>query len=107
MIPLEYYNWCKRWAMESFKVLVPGASVFIFAGRRYAHRCIAAFEDSGFIFKDMLAWEKEQAAHRAQRVSVVYKKEETWLMRKNGMDGNLEICAHHLNLFYGLLNRTN
>lgn len=74
MIPLEYYNWCKSWAMESFKVLVPGASVFIFAGRRYAHRCVAAFEDSGFIFKDMLAWEKEQAAHRAQRVSVVYKK---------------------------------
>ncbi len=73
-IPLQYYNWCKTWAKESYTALVPGASVFIFAGRRNAHRCIVAFEDCGFIFKDMLAWEKEQAAHRAQRVSVVYER---------------------------------
>lgn len=73
-IPLEYYNWCKTWAQKVYDVLVPGASVFIFAGRRNAHRCITALEDSGFIFKDMLAWEKEQAAHRAQRVSIVYER---------------------------------
>lgn len=73
-IPLEYYNWCKDWAKECYKILVPGASAFIFAGRRYAHRCISALEDCGFIFKDMLAWEKEQAAHRAQRASVVYER---------------------------------
>lgn len=73
-IPLEYYNWCKNWARECYEILVPGASAFIFAGRRNAHRCITALEDCGFIFKDMLAWEKEQAAHRAQRVSVVYER---------------------------------
>lgn len=73
-IPLEYYNWCKKWASECYEILVPGASVFLLAGRRNAHRCISALEDSGFIFKDMLAWEKEQAAHRAQRVSVVYER---------------------------------
>lgn len=73
-IPLEYYNWCKKWAALCYDVLVPGASVFIFAGRRNAHRCITALEDCGFIFKDMLAWEKEHAAHRAQRISVVYDR---------------------------------
>lgn len=73
-ISLEYYNWCKIWARECYNVLVPGASAFILAGRRYAHRCIAAMEDCGFIFKDMIAWEKERAAHRAQRVSVVYER---------------------------------
>lgn len=73
-IPLEYYNWCKNWARACYEVLVPGASAFIFAGRRNAHRCISALEDCGFIFKDMLAWEKEHAAHRAQRVSVVYER---------------------------------
>lgn len=73
-IPLEYYNWCKTWAKECYDVLVPGSSAFIFAGRRNAHRCISALEDCGFIFKDMIAWEKEQAAHRAQRVSVVYER---------------------------------
>lgn len=73
-IPLEYYNWCKNWAKECYEILVPGASALIFAGRRNAHRCISALEDCGFIFKDMLAWEKEQAAHRAQRVSIVYER---------------------------------
>lgn len=73
-IPLEYYEWCSKWAFEWLRVLKPGASCFIFAGRRYAHRCICALEDAGFIFKDMLAWQKDCAAHRAQNVSVVFEK---------------------------------
>ncbi len=74
MIPVEYYNWCSSWASEWIRVLKPGASCFVFAGRRYSHRCICALEDSGFIFKDMIAWEKETAAHRAQNVSVVFQR---------------------------------
>lgn len=73
-IPLEYYQWCTKWASEWLRVLKPGASCFIFAGRRYAHRCICALEDAGFIFKDMLSWQKDAAAHRAQNVSVVFEK---------------------------------
>lgn len=73
-IPLEYYEWCSSWAGKWLRVLKPGASCFIFAGRRFAHRCICALEDAGFIFKDMLSWEKPQAAHRAQNVSVVLKR---------------------------------
>ncbi|MDD6055513.1 MAG: site-specific DNA-methyltransferase [Helicobacter sp.] len=73
-IPLEYYDWCKSWAPQWLRVLKPGASCFIFAGRRMAHRCIAALEDCGFIFKDMLAWEKDSAAHRAQRISCVFDR---------------------------------
>lgn len=72
-IPKEYYDWCKLWAEDWLRVLKPGASCFIFAGRRYAHRCISALEDSGFIFKDMISWQKDAAAHRAQNVSVVFK----------------------------------
>lgn len=73
-IPVEYYQWCSKWASEWLRVLKPGASCFIFAGRRYAHRCICALEDAGFIFKDMLSWQKDAAAHRAQNVSVVFNK---------------------------------
>lgn len=73
-IPFEYYQWCSTWADKWLRVLIPGASCFVFAGRRYAHRCICAMEDAGFIFKDMLAWEKPQAAHRAQNVSVVLNR---------------------------------
>lgn len=73
-ISKEYYDWCRLWASDWYNVLKPGASVFIFAGRRMAHRCVAAMEDSGFVFKDMIAWEKAQAPHRAQRVSAVFER---------------------------------
>ena len=83
-IPFEYQQWCSLWAPEWLRVLKPGASAFIFAGRRFSHRCICAMEESGFVFKDMIAWEKESAPHRAQRISEVYKRrndkdnEEKW-----------------------------
>ena len=70
----EYYEWCSKWAPDWLRVLKPAGSVFIFAGRRLAHRCISAMEDAGFIYKDMISWEKEAAPHRAQRVSLVYER---------------------------------
>ena len=73
-IPIQYYEWVASWAGEWYRVLKDGASVFVFAGRRLAHRCICAFEDAGFTFKDMIAWDRERAAHRAQRISCVYEK---------------------------------
>ncbi|MCL1806490.1 MAG: site-specific DNA-methyltransferase [Oscillospiraceae bacterium] len=73
-IPEEYQAWCASWASDWLRVLKPGGSCIIFAGRRYAHRCIVALEDAGFTFKDMLAWEKAIAPHRAQRVSEIYKR---------------------------------
>jgi site-specific DNA-methyltransferase (adenine-specific) len=73
-IPKQYYEWCLTWVEDWLRVLKPGGSAIVFAGRRLAHRCICAFEDTGFTYKDMLAWSKEKAAHRAQRLSVVYEK---------------------------------
>lgn len=83
-IPLEYQAWCSKWASEWLRVLKSGGSCFIFAGRRYAHRCIVALEDIGFTFKDMLAWEKNFAAAKSQRLSSIYERrhdnenEEKW-----------------------------
>lgn len=74
LIPHEYYQWCLRWAPLCFNVLKPGASVIIFAGRRLAHRCVCAMEDSGFTLKDILAWLRPRAPHRAQRMSVVFQR---------------------------------
>ncbi len=73
-IPKQYYDWCSRWAGDWLRVLKPGGSAVVFAGRRYAHRCICALEDAGFSFKDMLAWLRERAPHRAQRLSVVFQR---------------------------------
>jgi site-specific DNA-methyltransferase (adenine-specific) len=74
LIPKQYYDWVMSWAREWFRILKPGSNVFIFAGRRLSHRCICAFEDSGFTYKDMIGWEKERAAHRAQRISVIFER---------------------------------
>lgn len=73
-IPREYYDWCLSWAPSWLRVLKPGASAVVFAGRRLSHRCISAMEDSGFSYKDMIAWERSRAPHRAQRLSVVYER---------------------------------
>jgi len=73
-IPRQYYDWCSSWASEWLRVLKPGGTAFVFAGRRFAHRCICALEDAGFSFKDMLGWVRERAPHRAQRVSVVFER---------------------------------
>lgn len=73
-IPKEYYEWCLKWSHDWLRVLKPGGSAIIFAGRRLAHRCVCAMEDTGFSYKDMLAWERRRAPHRAQRISVVYER---------------------------------
>jgi site-specific DNA-methyltransferase (adenine-specific) len=73
-IPRQYYDWCTSWATELHRVVRPGASVFVFAGRRFAHRCICALEDAGFNFRDLIGWKRPAATHRAQRLSVVYER---------------------------------
>lgn len=73
-IPREYQEWCGLWAGSWLRVLKDGGTCFVFSGRRYAHRCIIALEDAGFTFKDMLAWEKDNAPHRAQRLSAIYER---------------------------------
>ena len=73
-IAIEYQNWVQSWASEWLRVLKPGGTVFIFAGRQFAHRVITEFENAGFTFKDMLSWERDKAPHRAQRLSCVYER---------------------------------
>ena len=70
----EYQHFCESFANDWLRVLKPAATAFVFAGRRYQHRLILAMENAGFIFKDMIAWEKPSAPHRAQRLSVVYER---------------------------------
>jgi len=73
-IPVEYQRWCNSFAAEWLRILKPGGSALVFAGRRLSHRCVVAFEDAGFTFKDSLAWLRETAPHRAQRLSVVFQR---------------------------------
>lgn len=105
-IPLEYQNWCSSWASEWLRVLKPGASCFVFAGRRYAHRCIAALEDAGFTFKDMLAWEKmpPRSVHSDYPPST--SVEPMTKMQSAGADGALPTCVPCLSRFSGFKSPT-
>lgn len=73
-IPLEYQHWCSTWARTWLRILKPGASCFVFAGRRYAHRAIAALEEAGFNLRDMISWDKVHGTLKAQRISKVYER---------------------------------
>jgi site-specific DNA-methyltransferase (adenine-specific) len=70
----EYEDWCRRWIKMIYPKIKTGASLFVFGGRRTLHRVINAFEDENFLMKDILAWKKSSAHHRAQRVSIVFER---------------------------------
>lgn len=70
----EYQQWCQSWTERLLPKMKCGASLFVFGACRTIHRVVNAFEDSGFLLKDMLAWQKESAHHRAQRVSIVFAR---------------------------------
>jgi site-specific DNA-methyltransferase (adenine-specific) len=70
----EYQDWCDSWIRLVTPKLKSGASVLIFGARRTLHRVINTFEDNGFLLKDVLAWKKPSAHHRAQRVSIVFER---------------------------------
>ena len=81
-IPREYERWCREWTEMLFPLMKQGASVFIFGARRTLHRAIVAFEDSGFLLRDILCWEKKTAHHRAQSLEN--------LIRNRGLDEEAE-----------------
>lgn len=70
----EYQDWCYSWASLLPAVMKEGASLFVFGARRTLHRAIVAFEESGLLLRDVLAWKKPMAHHRAQKLSGVFAK---------------------------------
>lgn len=70
----EYQEWCYSWTKQLFPIMKEGSFLFVFGARRTLHRAIIAFEDSGFILRDILAWQKPSAHHRAQKLSGILEK---------------------------------
>ncbi len=73
-ISKEYQDWCYSWAKKLYPLVKEGGSLFIFGARRTIHRALIAFEESGFLVRDVLAWEKPNAHHRAQEISGILEK---------------------------------
>lgn len=73
----RYYEWVLSWSQYLFNTVKEGAPVFIFGGRRTLANAIVAMEESGFLLKDILAWEKSNAHHRSQDIFKVLVKRGT------------------------------
>ena len=48
--------------------------MLVLCGRQNQHRFTCAAEDVGFVFKDVITWNKGKAPFRAQKVSNVYEQ---------------------------------
>jgi site-specific DNA-methyltransferase (adenine-specific) len=79
---IEYQRWCETWVPHLFRLMKPGASMFLFGARRTLHRVIVACEDSGFVLRDILVWRKQTAHHRAAKASLVFDRRGDDIMSK-------------------------
>lgn len=73
-IPYEYQKWCESWAKELFRVTKQASPILIFSSRRFQHRVCNALEDSGFLIRDILIWQKDKCNAKAQRINNVLNK---------------------------------
>ena len=69
--PNEFQDFCNRWFAELFRLTKPCSPIILMTGRQNQHRCTVSGEDTGFIFKDYLIWDKKQAPFRAQNINKV------------------------------------
>lgn len=70
----EFSEWCAKFLTECMRVLKPASPLLVMTGRQLQHRFTIAAEDSGFVYKDYLVWDKMQAPFRAQAVAKVLDK---------------------------------
>lgn len=87
--PKEFQKFCESWLTEIFRVTKECSPIVIFTGRQYQHRFTVAAEDSGFIFKDTITWDKVSAPFRAQNINKVLEKRGEELLEGEFRLGNL------------------
>ena len=73
-ISYEYYEWCKKWSKELFRITKEASPILLFSSRRYLHRVCSALEDEGFLIRDILIWQKDKSSAKAQRINNVLHK---------------------------------
>ena len=67
----EYKNFLNNWFLELYRLVKDASPVLIFSSRRFLHKVVQSLEDSGFIIKDILIWEKNKCHAKAQRINKV------------------------------------
>ena len=86
---VEFQEWCKSWLGEIYRVTKPCSPILIMCGRQLQHRFTCIAEDAGFVFKDYITWDKQQAPFRAQRINCVLQQRNVNLVSEDVRLGNL------------------
>lgn len=71
---LDYQLWCEQWMKKLFRVTKEASPILLFSSRRNLHRVGVALENSGFLIRDILIWEKDKCNAKAQRINNVLHK---------------------------------
>lgn len=66
---IAYGEWCRRWALEAYRVAKPGAHLLAFGGTRTYHRLVSGLEDAGWEIRDCLVWAYAQGFPKSLNVS--------------------------------------
>ena len=72
--PSEFQEFCEIFLQELWRVMKPASTMISFVGRQNQHRFVVASENVGFIYKDMLVWDKGKSPFRAQSIDKVFKR---------------------------------
>lgn len=57
----EYLAWCRVWIAEVYRVLKPNGSACIFSSPKHIREFLNMLHDQGFIYKDVIIWNKINA----------------------------------------------
>lgn len=100
-IPLQYYQSCMAWAPHWLRVLKPGGSAIVFAGRRLSHRCLSHLRTQASRSRTCLLGCVTQR-RIARRESVLCSNAEVMRQHQaSGKGGVLEIFVPSLSLSSG------
>ncbi|MDA9818173.1 site-specific DNA-methyltransferase [Flavobacteriaceae bacterium] len=71
----DYRDWTLKWGEDVFRVLKPGAYIFVFNSSRTVAHVQVALEQAGFYARDIVVWKKNSGIPKGINLSSKMKKD--------------------------------
>lgn len=72
---LDYQKWVEEWGVELYRILKPGAYVFVFNSSRTVAHIQVALENVGFYARDIFVWIRNSGIPKGLNISLKMKKD--------------------------------
>lgn len=66
---LDYQKWVERWGQELYRILKPGALVFVFSSTRTVAHIQVGLENNGFYARDIIVWRRHSGIPKGLNLS--------------------------------------